>query len=108
RTTTPQAASSRPNTPPLHASARARGPCDAVASGTLATDPPDGLGTDLSRARRRGRQIALLPWTLALAVTAPLATAYLVLEPTSGDLAAATYRSDLFARFGFAPWDNGW
>jgi putative Mn2+ efflux pump MntP len=79
-----------------------------VASGTLATDPPDGLGTDLSRARRRGRQIALLPWTLALAVTAPLATAYLVLAPTSGDLAAATYRSDLFARFGFAPWDNGW
>jgi len=34
--------------------------------------------------------------------------AYLALEPPSGDLAAATYRGDLFARVGFTVWDNGW
>lgn len=48
------------------------------------------------------------PWVLALVVTVPLATVYLVLEPASGDLAAATYRGDLFARAGFMLWDNGW
>jgi putative Mn2+ efflux pump MntP len=79
-----------------------------VASGTLAADPPDGLGADLSPASWRGRRLAPLPWALALAVTTPLATAYVVLAPASGDLAAATYRGDLFARFGFTLWDNGW
>ncbi len=48
------------------------------------------------------------PWALALAVAAPLAVLYLVLDPPSGDLAAATYRSDLFARVGLTVWDNGW
>ena len=45
---------------------------------------------------------------LALALAVPLAAAYLVLEPPSGDLAAATYRGDLFARAGFTLWDNNW
>jgi hypothetical protein len=48
------------------------------------------------------------PWALALAVVIPLALAYLLLEPPAGDLAAATYRSDLFARVGFALRDDGW
>jgi hypothetical protein len=46
--------------------------------------------------------------TLALAVAVPLALAYLILAPPAGDLAAATYRSDLFARVGFTTWDTGW
>ncbi len=38
----------------------------------------------------------------------PLALAYLILAPPAGDLAAATYRSDLFARVGLTTWDTGW
>lgn len=45
---------------------------------------------------------------LALAVAAPLVGLYLVLAPPAADLAAATYRSDLFARAGFTTWDTGW
>jgi hypothetical protein len=45
---------------------------------------------------------------LALAVATPLLIAYLLVQPPAGDLAAATYRSELFARVGFALRDNGW
>jgi hypothetical protein len=48
------------------------------------------------------------PWALALAVAIPLSVLYLVLAPPAGDLAAATYRSALFGRVGFATWDTGW
>jgi hypothetical protein len=48
------------------------------------------------------------PWALALAIAIPLALAYLIWMPPAADLAAATYRSDLFARVGFALRDNGW
>ncbi|HEY5193986.1 MAG TPA: hypothetical protein VIJ39_08985 [Solirubrobacteraceae bacterium] len=48
------------------------------------------------------------PWALALAVAIPLAVAYLILAPPAGDLAAATYRSELFARVGLTTWDTGW
>jgi hypothetical protein len=48
------------------------------------------------------------PWAVALAIAIPLALVYLILQPPAGDLAAATYRSDLFARVGFALRDNGW
>jgi hypothetical protein len=41
-------------------------------------------------------------------VAVPLVAAYLILAPAAGDLAAATYRSDLFARVGFSAWDTGW
>jgi len=54
------------------------------------------------------RRLAAAPLTLALAVAVPLALAYVILAPAAGDLAAATYRSDLFARVGFATWDTGW
>jgi hypothetical protein len=53
-------------------------------------------------------RLSTAPLTLALAVTVPLALAYLILAPPAGDLAAATYRSDLFARVGFTTWDTGW
>jgi hypothetical protein len=48
------------------------------------------------------------PWAIAIAVAVPLAGIYLLVQPPSGDLAAATYRSDLFARVGPTLWDNGW
>jgi hypothetical protein len=48
------------------------------------------------------------PWAIALAVATPLAAAYLIVAPPAADLAAATYRSDLFARAGFTTWDTGW
>jgi hypothetical protein len=48
------------------------------------------------------------PWALALATAAVLSLAYLILSPPAGDLAAATYRSELFARVGFTLRDNGW
>lgn len=48
------------------------------------------------------------PWAIALMVALPLAALYLIVSPPAGDLAAATYRSDLFARVGFTTWDTGW
>jgi hypothetical protein len=48
------------------------------------------------------------PWAWGLAVATPLAIAYLIARPPSEDLAAATYRGELFARVGFTLWDNGW
>ncbi len=45
---------------------------------------------------------------VALTVVLPLAIAYLLWSPPAADLAAATYRSDLFARVGFSAWDTGW
>ena len=48
------------------------------------------------------------PWALALALAIGLATGYLIWAPPAADLAAATYRSDLFARVGYTLRDNGW
>jgi hypothetical protein len=50
--------------------------------------------------------LRLLPpaWT----ITAALGVAYLILAPQSPDLAAASYRSNLFSRVGFTLWDNSW
>ncbi len=79
-----------------------------MAAGTLASDPSDRLGADLTQARWRERGIALSPCAVALVMSVPLTAVYLVLAPSSGDLAAATYRGNLFARAGFTLWDNGW
>jgi hypothetical protein len=59
---------------------------------------------------RSGNVRALLrrPWALALALAIPLAIGYLIWMPPAADLAAATYRSDLFARVGYTLRDNGW
>ncbi|HYM46694.1 MAG TPA: hypothetical protein VES65_11125 [Solirubrobacteraceae bacterium] len=58
--------------------------------------------------RRSRARLDVAPWALAVAVVAPLALAYLLLQPPAGDLAAATYRSDLFARAGLQLRDDGW
>jgi hypothetical protein len=56
-------------------------------------------------APRGGGALGRLPaWT----ITAALGVIYLTVAPASSDLAAASYRSDLFARVGFTLWDNSW
>jgi hypothetical protein len=60
------------------------------------------------RARTTSTHPLARPWALALAVAIPLTIAYLIWMPPAADLAAATYRSDLFARVGFTLRDNGW
>jgi len=44
----------------------------------------------------------------AVALVAGIAAVYLIWGPSSGDLAAATYRVGFFARNGFAPYDGQW
>jgi MFS family permease len=46
----------------------------------------------------------LPPWS----ITAGASVVYLIAAPPSPDLAAASYRSDLFGRVGFTLWDNSW
>jgi hypothetical protein len=59
----------------------------------------------VSATRERDWSERLPPaWT----ITAALAVVYLILAPSSPDLAAASYRSYLFAQHGFALWDNSW
>lgn len=48
------------------------------------------------------------PWVPALALSTVLSLIYLIVSPPAGDLAAATYRSELFARVGFTLRDSGW
>jgi len=72
-----------------------------MASPGLALQTPHA--THPSRARA-----GIPPWAVALAVAVPLALTYLLVQPPAGDLAAATYRGDLFARVGFALRDSGW
>ena len=50
------------------------------------------------------RSTVLAPTLLAAA----LAAVYLIWAPSSQDLAAATFRADLFADHGFAIWNNAW
>jgi len=50
----------------------------------------------------------LPPWLLGVLLAAPLSVVYLLVRPPSADLAAATYRSDLFSQAGFQIWDGGW
>ncbi|HEV3070266.1 MAG TPA: hypothetical protein VGY76_02430 [Solirubrobacteraceae bacterium] len=69
-----------------------------MASRALATE-------ELRRSRTRPQ---LAPWAVGMAVAVPLALLYLIIAPPAADLAAATYRSDLFARAGFALRDSGW
>ena len=73
-----------------------------MASPALATQTPR------TPPRSRAARLHVSPWAVAVAVAAPLALAYMLWQPPAGDLAAATYRSDLFARAGFALRDNGW
>ncbi|MGA8365320.1 MAG: hypothetical protein WB709_12495 [Solirubrobacteraceae bacterium] len=75
-----------------------------ASSAVTAHTPPAPSGeNDASRAR-----LDVPPWAIALTIAVPLALAYLIVQPPAGDLAAATYRGDLFARIGFALRDSGW
>jgi hypothetical protein len=49
-------------------------------------------------------------WTVLAStlLAAALAVAYLVWAPSSQDLAAATFRADLFSDHGFVVWNNAW
>lgn len=75
----------------------------SVPRGDVPSGPLQSAGAARPKRGRLGK-----PWAFALAVAVPLAIAYLILSPAAGDLAAATYRSDLFARVGFTTWDTGW
>jgi hypothetical protein len=44
----------------------------------------------------------------ASGLAAVVAAVYLLLEPASQDLAAATFRADIFSEHGFALWNNQW
>jgi hypothetical protein len=44
----------------------------------------------------------------AIGVSAAFAVAYLIWAPSTPDLAAATFRADLFASHGFLIWNNDW
>ncbi len=73
-----------------------------------ATAPRPGSGTPLgtdTNVAACARFTRLPPaWT----ITAALGVVYLIIAPASPDLAAASYRSDLFSRLGFTLWDNSW
>jgi hypothetical protein len=58
--------------------------------------------------RPGGRATAALRLVPAWVITAVFGLAYVIAAPPSADLAAAAYRSELFARVGFAPWDDSW
>jgi hypothetical protein len=73
-----------------------------------ASGPSDDTPLDERDSLHGARALLTRPWALALASAIPLTALYLALEPPSGDLAAASYRSEVFARSGFTLWDNGW
>jgi len=75
-------------------------PADPAVSGGWGTEQ-ESSGSGWWRALRE-------PWALGTALASPLALAYALVAPPSGDLAAATYRSGLFSRVGFTLWDDGW
>jgi hypothetical protein len=49
-----------------------------------------------------------LPWLWVFAPILAVAIAYVVVEPATTDLAAQTFRSELFASHGFLIWNNFW
>jgi hypothetical protein len=57
-----------------------------------------------SSPRRRWSSHLPPAWT----ITAAIGLAYVILAPSSSDLAAAAYRSHLFAQNGFTLWDDSW
>lgn len=63
---------------------------------------PRPLGLRAGSGRRSARVPP--PWT----ITAAFGLVYVILALPSSDLAAASYRSDLFSRVGFTLWDNSW
>lgn len=73
---------------------------------------PDVRATDPIAAQQadRGGAIGSLQLTIggSVLLAGLLAGIYLAISPPSGDLAAASYRADLFAHYGFLLFDTGW
>jgi hypothetical protein len=69
-----------------------------------ASAPGAASGSDVSPPLAPQRARLPPAWTL----TAALGVVYLILAPASPDLAAASYRSNLFSTAGFTLWDNSW
>jgi hypothetical protein len=61
-----------------------------------------------ARAGSRPHRTGWSAVTVAVAVAATGAIAYLIAAPPAADLAAATYRAEVFSRVGFSLWDNAW
>jgi hypothetical protein len=78
-----------------------------VASPTQLGQTREPWGADAAAAPR-SRRPAWGPVALALVLASTAALAYLIASPPAADLAAASYRADVFSRLGFALWDNGW
>jgi hypothetical protein len=72
----------------------------------IAPRPGSGTPPGASTSEGPGTRSARLP--PAWSITAALSVVYLILAPQSPDLAAASYRSELFSRVGFTLWDNSW
>jgi hypothetical protein len=60
------------------------------------------------RYRVRSRRVSGWAIVAPTALAAALAAAYLIWTPPSQDLAASTFRAELFAEHGFALWNNQW
>jgi hypothetical protein len=58
--------------------------------------------------RRSRPNVRALHWALPTLVAATLAGAYLILAPSSVDLAAHLFRAEMFRQQGFAVWNNYW
>jgi hypothetical protein len=58
--------------------------------------------------RRSRPNVRALHWALPTVVAAALAGAYLILAPSSVDLAAHLFRAEMFRQQGFAVWNNYW
>lgn len=70
-----------------------------------------GAGADAIAQGRSGlglRVPAIAVRAPAWTITAVLGIVFVAVAPSSADLAAAAYRSELFGRAGFTVWDNGW
>ena len=78
-----------------------------LVSAVAQTEAAPAQGTP-ARRRATARVLADRPWAWALALAVPLSAAYLVWSPPAADLAAAIYRSELFARAGYVLKDSGW
>jgi hypothetical protein len=75
-----------------------------AAAAAAATGPAaNGGGRYPARLMRRF-SFAVEPWVIA----AFLASAYLVVQPATADLAAQVYRTQLFEREGFTLWNGAW
>ena len=73
-----------------------------------ATAPRPGSGTPLGTGTSAAPDTSNARLPPAWVITAALSVVYLILAPQSPDLAAASYRSELFSRVGFTLWDNWW